>query len=457
MADYASLRAKHPSMTYESYSIEREQDELVLSFCFSLENGCRFEPTTRIVTGNLNILNSPLSPAAKRIAFALGLVEAVSYWKAACPPVFRIKCGELSAQDILWWKKLWWHGLGEFFYRNGIAADFDSFVDFEVDFTPESSYGEPFVSSGINIIPVGGGKDSAVTAELLKSESADNMFFTVNDQPARTACVEAAGYGADRIIKTYRTIDKSLLQLNAQGYLNGHTPFSAIVAFLASFCAYIIGAGDIVLSNEASANESNIKGEAVNHQYSKSYEFECDFSAYASSHFGFELRYFSLLRAFNELQIAKMFASLSRYHEVFRSCNAGSKQNIWCGKCAKCLFVYIILSPFIDRRRLERIFGCNMLDRADLQADFDGLAGFSGVKPFECVGTADEIRAALDLTAQKYDGDMPVLLQSYLERRQMLPPSDASELLGEFNEMNNVPDKFKKYIGEMFAFVSGTD
>ena len=112
--------------------------------------------------------------------------------------------------------------------------------------------------------------------------------------------------------------------------INGHTPFSAIVAFLSLYCTYLIGGEYIVLSNESSANSGNIEGREVNHQYSKSYRFENDFTEYVGENLLSGIRYFSLLRPFSELQIAKQFALLPQYHKVFRSCNRGSKKNIWC-------------------------------------------------------------------------------------------------------------------------------
>jgi len=322
------------------------------------------------------------------------------------------------------------------------------------DPNPTPSPTAEYHSAGLHILPVGGGKDSCVTAALLKDEGAKNLFFTVNYQKARTDTVLAAGYTEDAMLRTYRTIDKNLLSLNSQGFLNGHTPFSAIVAFLSYYCAYLVGARDIVLSNESSANESNIAGTQVNHQYSKSYAFECDFAKYAERNLLPEIRYFSLLRPFSELQIAKQFAGLAQFHETFRSCNRGSKQNIWCAKCAKCLFVFSILSPFMDYDRLCALFGADMLDDTDLLADFDGLCGFSEVKPFECVGTTAEIVFALKKTAQKFQNEgrtLPALLRHFTETAGT--QIDENMLL-EYEPRNNVPDEFLPVIKEMYTYVS---
>ena len=74
------------------------------------------------------------------------------------------------------------------------------------------------------------------------------------------------------------------------------------MAFLGLYCAYLIGAENIVLSNESSANESNIEGTSINHQYSKSFEFETDFNNYVEQNITKDIKYFSVLRAFNEMQ-----------------------------------------------------------------------------------------------------------------------------------------------------------
>lgn len=449
---FTDLRSTYKTFIYKDFSIAKNEKEIILTFDFEIEGLCSFHPTTKIRTENLKIINDFDSPTAKKLVFSLGMVELISYWKSACCPFVRVECGSLSAQDKEWWKKLYFNGLSEFFYRNSIKTDMNSFMS--IDCKEEAAAPSKINMSGINIIPVGGGKDSAVTAELMKISREKNMFFTVNDQKARTETVKKAGYTEEKIIRTYRTISPELLELNKKGFLNGHTPFSAIVAFLCAYCAYLIGAKYIVLSNEASANESNLIGAEVNHQYSKSYQFEKDFVNYIKTSIVEGIEYFSILRPFNELQIAKQFAAFTQYHSEFRSCNAGSKTNVWCGKCAKCLFVYCILSPFIDEEKLIKIFGKNMLDDVSLKNDFDGLCGFSPLKPFECVGTFSEVRLALTLTVKKYESEnklLPGLLEYFRENIESVQPN----LLREYNNENNIPAEFVPYVKEMYDYVSG--
>ncbi len=453
---FTAFREKYKKFIYNGWQIKRNGGKITVSFDFYIDGLCEFHPTTEIDISNLDVANPYNSYEANKIIFNLGMVELISYWKCACPPEVEIKCGWLSQYDISWWKKLYFGGLSEFFYVNSVETDEESFMNITVNDAFRKELEESIYNkTGINVIPVGGGKDSCVTAHLLKPFGSKNKFFTVNDQQARTDTVISAGYCENDIIRTHRTIDKNLLKLNSEGFLNGHTPFSAIVAFLSLYCAYLIGGEYIVLSNESSANESNIKGTNVNHQYSKSYEFECDFTDYVERNILSGIKYFSILRPFSELQIAKMFASLPEYHKTFRSCNRGSKKNIWCAKCAKCLFVFTILAPFCNYNELSEIFGNDMLNDPDMTEDFDGLAGFSEVKPFECVGTKSEFSYALWALINKLEKenkDLPVLCKRFKEKADF--NALDKNLLNDYNPMNNVPDEFLFAVKEMYENVS---
>jgi len=434
MSRFNALRQQHPIFHYHSYAIEQQDEQILLRFVFSVDGLGEFCPTTTIDTRNLVLRNALDSPLAQDLVFSLGLVELVSYWKCACPPEIVIHCGHLNCDEIDWWKRLWYHGLGEFFYRNEITVNFADFVHVRCESPMLPRAASEFCSGNLGLVPIGGGKDSCVTLHLLSEMKRDLLGFTVNDQPARTETFAAAGYSPEQMLRTHREIDPMLLQVNAQGYLNGHTPFSAIVAFLGLFCAYLIGADELILSNEASANEPSVPGTDVNHQYSKSYAFECDMNAYVQRRFALPIHYFSLLRPFNELQIAKQFATLTHYHDVFKSCNVGSKKNVWCSRCAKCLFVYLMLAPFLTEVQMVEIFGENLLKSQELSGELQALFGETAEKPFECVGTIAEAKAADAMLRGK--------------------PEAAQELLREWNAEHNIPPKFLLIAERMLEYVS---
>ena len=211
-------------------------------------------------------------------------------------------------------------------------------------------------------------------------------------------------------MKIKRTISQNLIALNQDGAINGHVPISAIWAFLSVITALLTNQKYIAFSNEASANQPTLEidGQNINHQYSKTLEFEQDFQNYVTTFIHPELKYFSLLRPFSELYIAEMFAQKAwpKYKDKFSSCNRNFTQSaegklFWCGECPKCAFVFLILAPFTKPAELLNIFGKNLLADPDLKQTWLELLGKTEHKPFECVGTIEEVKQAF-LLAQKY-------------------------------------------------------
>ena len=405
---YRRLREKYSEFCYDAYHYEVCEEGLRVWFDFRMGD-VEFHPTA--VVERRRFLDFE-EAGLDWIVFNIGMVELVSYWKCACPPTVKVLCGSLSEEQTAFWKKLYWNGLGEFYYTNGIEETQEAFLKVESGkWKVESGKLSPFTShlSTHYLVPIGGGKDSVVTLELLRRAGKQIRPLIMNPRGATVECARVAGFPIDEVLVIRRTIDPTLLELNKQGYLNGHTPFSAMLAFYTQLASRLSGIPNVALSNESSANESTVIGTSVNHQYSKSLEFEDDFRSYCP---GFN--YFSFLRPLSELQIAMLFSRFTEYHNVFRSCNVGSKQDIWCGHCAKCLFAYIILSPFIEPVRLNQIFGKSMLDDMTLQHEFLQLIGEAETKPFECVGTVSEVRQALALALKRWykEGRRPALIEN---------------------------------------------
>lgn len=429
MHTFDSLRELHKEFIYHSYNITSDG----FSFHFSIDD-FHFYPSWKCEEG---LLKNP-TPFAQYIIFNIGMAELVSYWKCACPKKVIVKTGMLTKEQCDWWKKLYFNGLGEFFYKNNINADMDSFMEIIPDNTDKPAFKSEKEQDGF-FIPIGGGKDSIVTTELLRPYRDKTMCYIINPRGATLGCARTAGFEESAIVGVRRTIDKELLNRNADGYLNGHTPFSAVVAFSSYLFAYLKGLKYIALSNESSANESNVQGTKINHQYSKSTEFERDFRNYVSEYLDDSIQYFSMLRCWSEWQIAKKFVQYPKYFSVFQSCNLGSKTDSWCGKCAKCLYVYILLSAFLDDKALVGIFGLDMLAVADFRGMFEGLIYEDVDKPFECVGTKEEIRLALYTAAKKRGEKLPLLLKEYMDNN----PEEPQTLDNYYDEDNFIPVELK--------------
>lgn len=450
MKTYEELRKTYKQFIYHGFEIKQEPGKVCLTYDFEIPGLSSFAPSWEIPCNRENLGEDDIF---SNMVFSLGMVELVSYWKIACPKEVVVECAGLSGEQIQWWKSLYFNGLGEFYYTNGIEEKQETFMDIKADglkWKPgdtKSLVTGRESGKGRCLVPVGGGKDSAVSLEILKARGTQDCCYIINPRGATLDCASVAGYKENRVIAVKRTLDKNMLRLNKDGFLNGHTPFSAIVAFSATITAYLHGLTYIVLSNESSANESTVEGSYVNHQYSKSFQFEKDFYEYEKKYLGSGTYYFSLLRPLSEFQIAAFFAGLSPYHGIFKSCNAGSKENIWCGKCSKCLFVWLILSPFLSQERLTEIFGVNMAEDDSMKAYFDQLIGRSKEKPFECVGSRDEINAAIALTIREYpEGkELPCLFEYYKNLglyEKNLPSCEA--YFKYYDHKNLLPEEFEK-------------
>lgn len=154
-----------------------------------------------------------------------------------------------------------------------------------------------------------------------------------------------------------------------------------------------------------------------------------------------------MLRPINELQIAMLFSNIEQYHRIFKSCNVGSKQIpwVWCCNCPKCLFVYCILSPFLYKEKLINIFGEDMFQKEVLLNTFIELCGYGKNKPFECVGTYEEINFAISKTItklEKENKELPYMLKFYKENYKLVDTSN-NYLLKQFSKENNLPKEFE--------------
>ncbi|MBT9148438.1 MAG: hypothetical protein DDT32_02212 [Syntrophomonadaceae bacterium] len=206
----------------------------------------------------------------------------------------------------------------------------------------------------------------------------------------------------------------------------------------------------IALSNEKSSNEGNLKylGQTINHQWSKSFEFEKKFREYSKKYLTKDVEYFSFLRPLYEIQIAKLFSKYPKYFNVFLSCNqayktaSGTKKPLktWCGKCSKCLFVFTILYPFLKEKGWLKIFRKNLFNDKKLLPLMQQLIGKRGFKPFECVGTKKESLVAFYLSWKKNKEEktsFPALLKYFQNKILQKYPNLEKESKKILNSSNN--------------------
>jgi hypothetical protein len=319
-----------------------------------------------------------------------------SYWKAGCPPSIAFEGRAPDAWQAAWLARLYREGLAEFAWRNGL------------DQAAWAAFPAGDASSGAvrcrlprrSLVPMGGGKDSLVALERLRRRGEQPVTVQVGQAALIRHVAEVAGT-PHLVIE--REVDAKLATLNRRGAWNGHVPITAINAAVMIVLALVRGFDRVVFANEHSADEATLhdeKGRPVNHQFSKSLEFETMLGEWIGRCITPDLSVFSILRRDRELAVCREFAGLERYHGVFSSCNRnfhldGARTERWCGHCPKCHFVFLALAPFLSPEALTAMFGANLLADVEQLPGFRSLLAIDGAKPFECVGEAGEARAAL--------------------------------------------------------------
>lgn len=439
MDKLVKLRKEYPIFIFESFDYKVENNNLVISFEFNIPPDIKFNPTLEIKNIDLPFFETIEKKILENFVFNLGIVEMISYWKSTCSPIIEINAGPLKEEQLDWWKNLILNGLGEFFYQNGINFKGENFLTIKTKSNRELAKDEKNHKDRY-LVMNSGGRDSVVSLELTKEINIESGILMLN--PTKAALDVAKISQIPNQIVVERKIDEKLLELNNNGFLNGHTPFSAYLAFLGILCGLIFDYRYIVSSNERSANEENVEflGQKINHQYSKSFEFEKLFREYIKNYLSSSIQYLSILRSLYEIQISKIFSNYKQYFPLFKSCNRGQKTNSWCCQCPKCLSIYITLYPFIEKEKLLQIFGQDLYTNKHLLKLLQQITGNKGPKPFECVGTYKEIIAGLSLSIKKLEKtkeELPFLLE--YAKNNLIRQSANSEVLEDLDNDNFLP------------------
>jgi UDP-N-acetyl-alpha-D-muramoyl-L-alanyl-L-glutamate epimerase len=396
-------------------------------------------------------------PRVRSIAIMLGAVVGLSYYKVAAPPRYVIALEGMTQAGVDYLQVALREGLAEYAYRNEFPGLLSPEIVLEAPLAEQWPVDQHLTPSGDPLVPIGGGKDSVVTVELLAAARMHPLQFAVNPNKIMYRVGRIKGHP---VLAASRSLDPHLLELNAVGALNGHVPVTAMNSLIALVQARIIGLGPVVMSLEASASEATLvwDGHDVNHQWSKSEQAEELLQDMLGPQAGLSAgAYFSLLRPYSEVQIARYFAALPEYHPVITSCNRAFRQGVedarWCGDCDKCRFIFLILSPFIPATSLTRMFADNLLDNQTQVEGYRALLGLHEHRPFECVGEQAESLLAFTWIAHQSDWCHSAVVKALTEEMPELSqphPELEDQVLGERHGRISLPAPFES-LGSVLA------
>ena len=365
-----------------------------------------FAPKPGTNTSSFNLLDDPgLTQLLDQAMFLAFILIGTSYYKAH--PTKNIRLDRpLDDFQARFFSTVFQEGLSQYAFENRLTRD--KLATFKPTPGFQNKPAVEYRGQGVLALQ-SGGKDSLLVAELLNEHNINFVPWYISSSSDRSHpnVIDHLddGFNHQKASVVYRQIDH--LHLQQTGGLNGHVPVTFIVESLALIQA-ILNNQNVILTSigrEGEEPHAMIGDLPVNHQWSKTWQAEQLMTEYIKRYLSPDLHLGSPIRHLSELRIADPFVQKcwQKYGYSFSSCNeANYKQNNqnstlkWCGHCAKCANSYLLFCPFIPPQFLQSLFGDKdlFLDQNLIQI-FKGLLGVGGeMKPFECVGSVEELRSA---------------------------------------------------------------
>lgn len=403
------LRAS--SFTFGSYKVDTKRSTIIFTYHVKFTFGVTKTFTDRLILSDIKpemwekIPKEVLEPTLQSLLLMIG----INYWQAFPAKNMLIEGFTLTREQAQFWDSLYLNGLGEFFYL--MKIDFHNLIAFPYDNSTVAPTPARFERPARALLLNGAGKDSILSAEMLKASGTPFDFFAFAPTPAHKRIGKLVGA---KTINVSRHRDPWL-----DAIMQGAYPSVSTFTFIAVLLAELLGYDQIVFSNERSADFGNLDylGLPVNHQWCKSSEAEKMINDYVQRFITPDISSISLLRKFSELEIVKRFVRYPQYLYDVTSCNSYfwlpriqqrlQRTNYWCNQCPKCVFLFACFSAFLPKKEVVNIFGADLYTKRHHLKLFRRILGIEGFKPLDCVGEPEEMILAMHyaMNSKEYVGE----------------------------------------------------
>jgi UDP-N-acetyl-alpha-D-muramoyl-L-alanyl-L-glutamate epimerase len=401
------LRAS--SFTFGAYKVDTTRSIITFTYRVEFQNGRVKTYTDRLIFPDAapemweKVPKTVLEPTLQALLLMIG----INYWCVFPTSDIRIEGFALTRAQALFWDSLCLNGLGEFFYD--MRIDFHNLIAFPYDASLSVPASARFERPTRALLLNGAGKDSVLSAEMLKASNTPFDFFAFAPTPAHERIASLVGA---KTISVTRRRDPRIDVLALFLGVSGAYPSVSTFTFIATLLAELLGYSRIIFSNERSADFGNLtyRGLPVNHQWCKSSEAEKLINYYIQCFITPDISTGSLLREYSELEIMRRFVRYPHYLHYVTSCNSYfwlprpvqllSRTSYWCKRCPKCVFLFACFTAFLPKKEVIDIFGADLYARKSLLPLFKRLLGIEGFKPLDCVGEPEEMVLAMYYAAR---------------------------------------------------------
>jgi len=392
------------SFTFATYKVDAARSTVAFTYRVEFQSGRVRTYTDRLYFADVAPELWKKVPAAvlEPTLQALLLIIGINYWCVFPTSDIRIERFALTREQAKFWDEIYLNGLAEFFYD--MQIDFRNLIAFPYELSASEPAPARFVRPARALLLNGAGKDSVLSAELLKQSGTPFDFFAFAPTPAHKRI--AALVGA-KTVGVYRRRDPRVNLIGSWFGVSSAYPSVTTFSFVATLLAELLGYNAIIFSNERSADFGNLTylGLPVNHQWCKSTGAEKLVSDYIRRYITPDISMKSLLRDYSELEIVRRFVRYPQYFRHVTSCNNYfwlprplqllSRTAYWCNQCPKCVFLFACFSAFLPKESVTDMFGANLYANKRLLPLFRRILGVEGFKPLDCVGEPEEMVLAM--------------------------------------------------------------
>ncbi|MEN9647350.1 MAG: hypothetical protein RLY57_154 [Candidatus Parcubacteria bacterium] len=392
--------------TFHFKGWEKEKNSNVFAFSYAVQTEKQLFTYTETLEFPAEITIDVNDTTTAYILDQLTIGLGISYYKGFLSKNIDLHHAPLSNDEVAYWNTVYTKGLGELLLRNKLDKSLIATFPVTESSDKDAKVNTPTLSTKKlkeeSMLGFGGGKDTYVSFEELKKSETPATFFLIETNKTYNALRKDIQELNLQCVFVKRTIDPKFIgDIKMLSLINGHIPISAIYSWIGILIAYTTDRKYVSLGNESSAEEGTT-GE-VNHQWSKTTEHENILSEMVHEHIHPEMNFFSPIRKFSSIKVAKTLCEYPQYLDYFTSCSKqfnqqNTNEKRWCNECAKCLGTFILLAPWIGVQKTTEIYGENLLKKESLRPILDELTGKALTKPFECVATIDETNACLEAT-----------------------------------------------------------
>jgi hypothetical protein len=318
------------------------------------------------------------------------------------------------ATDSFWdlWETLFRHVWGVWRYENDLP-------DYRLPRPAGGSTldGGPVVGAGDAgsklLVLCGGGKDSLVSMKLLERAGIDYHTFVYSHSTYGPAQFQhdlidrLIAHCTTRQVHRAWVIDDAPEAPIARAYpdigirriVSAETVSSY---WLALPVALQHGFTEVALGITRSTDEHNLvwdkTGEEINYLWGMSADAERLMHDYVRRELVSDLTMFHLLRPIYDVNV---FSLLRRDPTAVPATHSCAQLKPWCGRCAKCLYVWMSYVAWLQPETVAACFDRNLFSIPQNRTLLRKMLGLESHKPTDCVGTVSEARLAFAMCRAK--------------------------------------------------------